>query len=114
MGIPLEIEDAVHDMLHHLGPGDRPVLVDMPDDENRDIGRLAARHHRRGAFPYLGDAAGGGGNVRETHRLNRIEDEQVGPMLLHGAMTVSMSVSHRTERLSLCTPSRSARSLICL
>ena len=50
----------------------------MADDEHRRPGRLGETHQSRRAFPQLRDAAGAGVDLRQGHRLDRIDDQQRG------------------------------------
>ena len=64
-------------MLHDLGAGNGTVLIDMANNEGRNLKRFCDIQKPGGAFLYLTYCAGGGGNVSTTHRLDRVDDNKV-------------------------------------
>ena len=85
MPVPLKIQHAVHDMLHDLGTRDGAVLIDMPHHEHRRIRLLGRPHDRRGALPDLGHASRRGGDRRQIHGLDGVDDHQIRRFLPHTA-----------------------------
>ena len=80
---PFEVQDGVDDVFEHLGPGDVAVLVDVPDDDDRDVEALRGAQEQVRAFPDLGDGAGGRGQLRERHGLDGVDDDDVRFLRVH-------------------------------
>ena len=72
MRIALEIEHRVHDVLQHARPGDRALLGDVADDEERGAALLRVARELRGAFAQLRDRPGRRLQRLGPERLDRI------------------------------------------
>src|SRR5438132_5911908 len=49
VALPFEVEHRVDDVLEHAGPGDRPLLVDVANEEDRNVAALSEQHQAAGA-----------------------------------------------------------------
>jgi hypothetical protein len=78
--LALEIEHAVDHVLDHARAGDLPFLGHMADQHHRGARRLGVADHGLRGGAHLGDRARRGiGRIR-PQRLDRIEDDEVGPL----------------------------------
>ena len=80
----LEVEHRVDDVLERLRSGDSAALRDVADDEDRGAGFLREAHQSRGALAHLPDVAGRALEIAGEDRLDRIDDERVGPLRAGG------------------------------
>ena len=71
--VAFEVEHGVDEVLEQPRPGDRTVLGDVPDDEDRATGALGELHQRLRAVADLRDAAGVRLDLGQRHRLNRVD-----------------------------------------
>ena len=69
-------------MLQQFGASYFALFVDVADEEHGDVGFFGEAQELGGALAHLGDAAGGGVEVRGAHRLDRVDNEQVGLQFL--------------------------------
>ena len=76
--VALELQHRVHDVLQNLRPGQAPFLIDMPDHEDRRARLLGELEDGRAALPDLRDAARRRLGRLGVHRLDRVDDHQVG------------------------------------
>ena len=76
-------------MLQHPGPGDGPVLGDVPGDEDGDVAGLGPLHEPQRALSHLGDAPGSRGHVVQVHGLDRIDDRQAGLHLVEALKDIA-------------------------
>ncbi len=77
--LALEIEDGVHHVLDHAGPGDLAVLGDMADEDGGNAAPLGVADHLVCRGADLGDRTGCGLDMVEPHGLDRIDYHEVGP-----------------------------------
>ena len=82
--LALELENRIDHMLQHPRPCKIPFLSHMADEDDGDVVFLGDAEEGVGAFPHLGDAAGGGADRREHHRLNRVNDDDLRALLSDG------------------------------
>ena len=85
LGVAFELQDHVHDMFEHLGTGDRAVLGDMADQDDRGCALLGITEQSRGALTHLRDAARCGIDRFAVDGLDGVHDQQ---MRLHLAGAV--------------------------
>ena len=71
-------------MFQDLRPGNRPVLVDVTDDEDCDPGGFGKLHQCHRAVLDLGDRAGRRIVIGAGHGLNGVYDQNIGLRLLYG------------------------------
>ena len=76
--VALKLQHRVHDVLQNLRPGQAPFLIDMPDHEDRRARLLGELEDGRAALPDLRDAARRRLGRLGVHRLDRVDDHQVG------------------------------------
>src|SRR3984893_1733765 len=81
--LTLEVQHRVDDMLEHPRAGDRALLVDVADQEDRDMTTLRQQHQPAGALPDLADAAGRRGDAAQKNRLDGVDDRHHRPRLFH-------------------------------
>ena len=86
-------------MLHDLWSGDLTILGDVADDDHRDIGMLRKSHQRRGTLPHLCETAGRRVTAGGSHRLDGVDDQQVGAGGLSG-LNDRLDVRLRVEEAS--------------
>ena len=65
-------------MFKHLWPGNGTVLIDMTDNEKRNVIFFSGVHKGVGGFPYLRNASRGRIEGRQIHSLNGIDYDHVG------------------------------------
>ncbi len=80
--LALEVQHRVDDVLEHLRPRDRAFLRDVADQKPRGAGRLGELQKLARRLAHLADRAGRGGEVGGEHRLDRVDDDDVGFCLL--------------------------------
>ena len=78
VSVALKAQDGIDQVLHNLWSGDLTILGDVADDDHRDIGMLRKSHQRRGTLPHLREAAGRGVTAGGAHRLDGVDDQQIG------------------------------------
>ena len=78
MRVALEIEHRVDDVLEHARAGDRALLGDVPDQDHGDAGLLGEARQLRRALAHLRDAAGCRFERLGVHRLDRVDDHDLG------------------------------------
>jgi hypothetical protein len=99
--VAFEVQDGVDEVLEQPRPGDRAVLRDVPDDERR-AARCAWRTPSALACSRaLRDAAGERLDVGQPHRLDRVDDEDVGDVAFEPSRTARRFVSANTSSVSL-------------
>ncbi len=76
MAVPLQVEDDVDHVLQGAGPGDGPLLGDVPNQQNGNPTALGALEQPGDRRPHLGGAAGVAGGVGIVQRLHRVHDRQ--------------------------------------
>jgi len=81
--LSLERQDRVHEVLERLRAGERSVLRDVADQEDRDAGGLRERQQAPRAGAHLRDRARRRGRVRRGDRLNRVHDDRAERSRLH-------------------------------
>ena len=79
MGVALEIEHRVDDVLQHPGAGQGAFLGDVAHQQQGDAHLLGLAGELLGAFPHLGDAAGGGLELLGVDGLDGVDHDQFGP-----------------------------------
>ena len=79
--IALEVEHDIDRVLEQFGPGDAAVLGDMADEHHRDPGLLGSMDQAGRRLAHLGHPPGGAADLAGVDGLDRVHDEQVGPML---------------------------------
>ena len=99
--IALELQHRVHDVLQNLRPGQAPFLINMPDHEDRCARLFGELEDGRAALPDLRDAARRRLGRLGVHRLDRVDDHQVGPEsvsvgedLLEVRLAIDVAVRH--------------------
>ena len=77
-GVPLALEadHRVDQVLERLGPGDRAVLGDVPDEDDGDPVALGQVHQAQRRLAHLADAAGRAVELVDGRRLDRIDDDE--------------------------------------
>ena len=76
-------------MLHHPGPGDLPIFGDMPDHNHRHALAFGIAGQLMGGGSYLANRAGGRFDVIGPHRLNGIDDDQIGLFSIQGGQNIA-------------------------
>ncbi len=71
---PFEIQDGVDEVLEQTWSCDRAVFGDVPDDEDRARRALRVFDQALRALANLNGVSGGGFDLRQPHRLNRVDD----------------------------------------
>ena len=77
-----ELQDNIDDMLQNFGPGDAALLGDMADKDDGNARLLGEAEQDGGRLLDLGDAAGRGLDALAVHRLDGVDNHQVGGNLL--------------------------------
>ena len=74
--LALEGEHRVDQVLERLRPGDRPLLGDVPDQEERRARALGLLHQPVGAVPHLPDRARRRLELVAAQRLDRVDQHR--------------------------------------
>ena len=82
--VALECEDDVHHVLEDLGPGNRTLLGDVADQYDRQLERLGSEDQLSRGFSDLCHGAGCALHTGRVQGLDRVDEEQVGAVLLDG------------------------------
>ncbi len=72
--VALEIRDGIDDVLDELGAGQRALLGDMPDQNDRRAAGLGQVNQVHAAIAQLRDRPRRGGKLRLVNHLDRIDD----------------------------------------
>ena len=76
--LAFEIEDGVDHVLEHPRPGDQPFLGHMADQHDDEAAPLREADQLLRRAAHLADRSGGAVQRVEKHRLDRIDDDEVG------------------------------------
>jgi hypothetical protein len=110
--LPLEVQDAIDQMLEGAGPGQRALLGHVPDQNQGDVEPLGGFEQRRGRLAHRRRRCRGG--VRNGERLDRVESAQAaGRSVSSAASTLSSDGSASIGTDSAASPRRSARRRTC-
>src|SRR5262245_59479339 len=82
MPLALEIKDRVDNVLEGFRAGDRPFLVDVADEKNRDRQILGQHEELPGDLADLRDGARGAFEFFRKNGLDRIDDDRPGLHLM--------------------------------
>ncbi len=77
MGVALEIQHRVHDMLQHARPGQRAFLGDVADQNDGDVLALGDARQLRGALAHLRHRTGRRSELFGIHGLDRVDHHHV-------------------------------------
>src|SRR5260370_38366060 len=80
--LTLEVEDGIDDVLEHTRARDGPFLIDVTDQEDRDVAALREQHQASGAFAHLAHASRRRGYATQEDGLDGVDDGHHGPRLL--------------------------------
>jgi hypothetical protein len=73
------VQDAIDQVLEGTRTGERPLLGDVPDQDQRDVEPLGRLEQRRGRLTHGTDAAGGGtGDAEGLHRVDHAGHRSLG------------------------------------
>ena len=81
MTVAFEIEHGIDDVLERFRPGDRAFLCDVAGQKNRRPVCFANSHKLARDVADLRNAAGRGFDLFAENRLDRIDDDKIGPDL---------------------------------
>ncbi len=77
MGVALEIQHGIDDMLQHARPGQRAFLGDMADQDHGDRAALGQPGELCRAFAHLRHRAGCGSELFGIHGLDRVDHHHI-------------------------------------
>ena len=80
--VALEVEHGVDDVLEHARPGDRALLRDVADEEQRAVAAFGEARELRRALAHLRHRAGRGLQRFRPERLDGIDHRDAGPRRL--------------------------------
>src|SRR5207237_2333580 len=80
--LALEIQHRINDVLEHPRAGDGAFLIDMPDEEDRNLAALGQEHELTRALAHLADASRGRGYAAHEHGLDGIDHRHHRPLRL--------------------------------
>ena len=81
--VALKLQHRVHDMFQHLGSCQRPLLVDVADENGAHPSVLGILEQAGRTLPYLSEAAGRGFHGLCLDGLYGVDDHQVGACFLY-------------------------------
>ena len=103
LALPLELQDAVHQVLEHPGPGQRPLLGHVADQDHGDVVALGGARHPIGHLAHLSHRAGGAAQLRRVQGLDRVDHAHVRPLALqrgHHHIQVGLGHGRDPQRVS--------------
>ncbi len=107
VAVALELEDAIDEVLQDARPGDRPVLGDVADQEERDTGLLADAEQPRRRLAHLRDRSRRRADLRRVERLDRVDHADVRALALErGADGVEVRLREDLDLLRAAEPRR--------
>jgi hypothetical protein len=114
LGVALEIEHGIDDVLEHARPGQRALLGDVADEEQRGAALLGVARELGGAFAHLGDRAGRGLQRVAPQRLDRVDHRDGGLLLAqHVQDAFEVDLGQQLERGGVeVQPARAQRDLL--
>jgi len=74
-GVAFQIEDCVHDVFEHLGPGDGALFGDVSHEQHRRPALLGPSLQARGAFAHLAHASRRRIQVGDVRRLDGVHNQ---------------------------------------
>src|SRR6185369_410838 len=80
MRVAFEVEDGVDNVLEDARPGERAVLGDVADENDRRSARLGETRQLRSALAHLRDRARRGGQRFAVDGLDRVDDRDLRPL----------------------------------
>ena len=107
VAVALELEDAIDEVLEDARPGDRPVLGDVADQEERNTGLLADAEQPRRRLAHLRDRSRRRADLRRVERLDRVDHADVRALALErGAHDVEVRLREDLDLLGAAEPRR--------
>ena len=78
--VALDREHHVDEVLERLGPGQRPVLGDVPHEHHRHAVGLGELHEPQRGLPHLSDAPRRPVELVRRHGLDGVDDQEARPL----------------------------------
>ena len=78
MPLAFEVQHRVDDMLQGFWTREAALLGHVSDQERGNVVALRGEQKLGGGFPHLPDTAGRRLKLQREHRLNRVDDEELG------------------------------------
>ncbi len=103
--LAFKIEHRIDQMLDRLGTCDLAVLGHMADQDHSDAGGFGVAHQIMRGGAHLRDGARCGIERRSPHRLNRIDDQDVGRRRRCESREDILDTMHRAGRALSSDPS---------
>ena len=79
--IAFELKNDVHDVFQNFRPRNRPLLGDMADDQNRNLGLLGILEQHGSTLAHLADTSGRGFDPFGVQGLDRVDHDQLRRVL---------------------------------
>ena len=86
MGVALEIQHGIDDMLQHSGARQRAFLGDVADEDDGDAAALGQARELRRAFAHLRHRAGRGSELFGIHGLDGVDHHHVRLFVRDGGL----------------------------
>ena len=80
LALALELQHAVDEVLEHARPGERALLGDVADEQDRGARLLRHPGDAAGDLAHLADRAGRAGQLGRVQRLHGVDDADLGPL----------------------------------